>query len=43
MSEIDFTDKIKAKLLEQEGFEEELTEEAWAAEEKTGKKLNNPL
>jgi hypothetical protein len=43
MSEIDFTDQIKAKLLEQEGFEEELTQEAWAAEEKTGKKLNKPF
>jgi len=43
MSEIDFTDQIKAKLLEQEGFEEELTQEAWAAEENSGKKLNKPF
>ena len=43
MNEIDFTDQIKAKLLEQEGFEEELTQEAWAAEENSGKKLNKPF
>lgn len=43
MNEIDFTDQIKARLLEQEGFEEELTQEAWAAEENSGKKLNKPF
>lgn len=43
MNEIDFTDQIKAKLLEQEGFEEEITQEAWAAAENSGKKLNKPF
>ena len=43
MNEIDFTDQIKARLLEQEGFEEEITQEAWAAEENSGKKLNKPF
>ena len=43
MNEIDFTDQIKARLLEQEGFEEEITQEAWAAAENSGKKLNKPF
>ena len=41
--EINITDKIKARLLEQEGFEEIVSEEAWAAEKNKGKKLNKPF
>lgn len=43
MKELDFTDQICAQLREEEGSEEEITQEAWAAEEKTGKKLNKPF
>ena len=43
MKELDFTEQIKAELLKQEGNEENISEESWAAEQKTGKKLNNPF
>ena len=42
-NELDFSDAIRAKLKEAEGTEEEVTQEAWAAEEKKGKKLNKPF
>ena len=41
--ELDFSDAIRAQLKEAEGTEEEITQEAWAAEEKKGKKLNKPF
>ena len=41
--EIDLTEKIKAKLLEEEGFEDLVSEEIWAAEKNKGKKLNKPF
>jgi hypothetical protein len=41
--EIDLTDKIKAYLESYVGSEEEVSEEAWAAEEKKGKTLNKPF
>jgi hypothetical protein len=41
--EIDLTDKIKAYLESYVGSEEEISEEAWAAEEKKGKTLNKPF
>ena len=40
---INLTEKIKAKLLEEEGFEEVVSEESWAAEKNKGKKLNKPF
>lgn len=40
MKELDFSDKIR-KLIE--GSEEHISEEIWAAEEKSGKKLNKPF
>ena len=43
MKELDFTDQICAQLREEEGSEQEITQEAWAAEEKSGKKLNKPF
>jgi len=43
MKELDFTEQIKAKLLEQEGNTEDISDESWAKEEKTGKKLNKPF
>ena len=43
MKELDFTEQIKAELLKQEGNEENISEESWAAEQKTGKKLNKPF
>jgi hypothetical protein len=43
MKELDFTDQICAQLRKEEGSEEEITQETWAAEEKTGKKLNKPF
>ena len=43
MKELDFTDQICAQLRGEEGSEEEITQEAWAAEEKSGKKLNKPF
>jgi len=41
--ELDFSDQIRAKLLKEIGNEEEMTQEAWAAEEKKGKTLNKPF
>lgn len=41
--ELDFSDQIRAKLLKEIGNEEEITQEAWAAEEKKGKTLNKPF
>jgi len=41
--ELDFSDQIKAKILQEIGNEEEMTQEAWAAEEKKGKSLNKPF
>lgn len=38
--ELDFSKEILAKA---EGFEEEVSHEAWAAEKKSGKKLNKPF
>ena len=43
MKELDFTSKIKEKLSESEGSTEEITNEAWAKEENSGKKLNKPF
>lgn len=43
MKELDFTDQICAQLREEEGSEEKITQEAWAAEENSGKKLNKPF
>lgn len=39
--ELDFSEDIKK--LKAEGFEEDITNESWAAEEKKGKKLNKPF
>ena len=39
--ELDFSDEIRKQ--NPAGFEEEITNEAWAAEEKKGKKLNKPF
>ena len=39
--ELDFSEDIKK--LKAEGFEEDITHESWAAEEKKGKKLNKPF
>ena len=39
--ELDFSDQIRKQ--NPEGFEEEITQEAWASEEKKGKKLNKPF
>jgi len=41
--ELDFSDQIRAKILQEIGNEEEITQEAWAAEEKKGKTLNKPF
>jgi len=43
MKELDFTQQIKDQLLAQQGNEEFISEEAWAAEENKGKKLNKPF
>ena len=43
MKELDFTDQIKKALAEQQGSEEAITEEAWAEEKNSGKKLNKPF
>ena len=43
MKELDFTQQIKDQLLAQQGNEELITEEAWAAEKNKGKKLNKPF
>lgn len=40
---LDFSKEIRAQLREIEGTEEEITQEAWAAAEKKGKKLNKPF
>ena len=37
------TDKIKNRLLEEEGSEDPISEEAWASEKNKGKKLNKPF
>ena len=37
------TDKIKNRLLEEEGSEDTISEEAWASEKNKGKKLNKPF
>lgn len=42
-NELDFSESIRAQLREAEGTEEEVTQEAWAAEENSGKKLNKPF
>lgn len=39
--ELDFSDQIKKQ--KPEGFEEDVTNEAWAAEKEKGKKLNKPF
>lgn len=41
--ELDFSDQIRAKILKEIGSEEEMTQEAWAAEKKKGKTLNKPF
>jgi hypothetical protein len=41
--ELDFSDKIRAKILEEVGSEEEISEEAWASEKNKGKALNKPF
>jgi len=43
MKELDFSQEIRAQLRDAEGTEEEVTQEAWAAEENKGKKLNKPF
>jgi hypothetical protein len=43
MKELDFSKEIRAQLEQAEGTEEEVTQEAWAAEEKKGKRLNKPF
>jgi hypothetical protein len=41
--ELDFTKQILARIIKDCGNEEEITHEAWAAEEKKGKTLNKPF
>jgi hypothetical protein len=41
--EFDFSEKIVQRIKQFEGTEEEITQEAWAAEEKKGKTLNKPF
>ena len=41
--ELDFTKEILAKIIKECGNEEEIPNEAWAAEEKKGKTLNKPF
>jgi len=41
--ELDFSDQIRAKILKEIGSEEEITQEAWAAEKEKGKSLNKPF
>ena len=41
--ELDFSDQINAKKVEELGFEEEISNEVWAAEEGKGKTLNKPF
>ena len=40
---LNFTEKIKSSLREEEGTEEEISLESWAKEETKGKKLNKPF
>lgn len=40
---LNFTEKIKSSLIEEEGTEEEISLESWAKEETKGKKLNKPF
>jgi len=41
--ELDFSDKIRARILAEVGSEEEISEESWAAEKQKGKSLNKPF
>jgi len=41
--ELDFSEQIRAKILKEIGSEEEMTQEAWAAEKQKGKTLNKPF
>ena len=41
--ELDFSEEIKAKVMNEVGFEEEISEESWAAEKEKGKSLNKPF
>jgi len=41
--ELDFSDQIRAKIKEEVGSEEEISEEAWASEKNKGKTLNKPF
>ncbi len=43
MIKLDFSKQIKAALESEEGFEEMMSKEAWAAEKNKGKKLNKPF
>jgi hypothetical protein len=41
--ELDFTDQIIARIIKEVGYEEIITEEAWAEEKNKGKSLNKPF
>jgi hypothetical protein len=41
--ELDFSEEIRAKVMAEVGFEEEISEESWAAEKQKGKSLNKPF
>jgi hypothetical protein len=41
--ELDFSDQIRAKIKEEVGSEEEISEESWASEKNKGKTLNKPF
>jgi len=41
--ELDFSNQIRAKIKEEVGSEEEISEEAWASEKNKGKTLNKPF
>lgn len=43
VTKIDLTEEIRAALLAEQGFEEEISEEAFAEEKNKGKKLNKPF
>jgi hypothetical protein len=43
ITKIDVSDEIRAALQEEEGFEENISEEVFAAEKNKGKKLNKPF
>ena len=43
ITRVDLTEEIKAALLKEQGFEEEISEEAFAEEKNKGKKLNKPF